>query len=529
GPSEATVYATFKDLTRSTRISIGRPVLNTRVYILDKHKNFVPPGVPGEAYISGTCVGIGYIHRIALTKEKFMPDPFVPGQIMYRTGDMCLLNSQWDIEMLGRLDNQVKIHGLRIELGEIETALQSYPKISEAVVKDFGENTDKYLAAYYTSSQPVDHAALREYLGHKLPHYMIPSYFIAKERLPLLPNGKIDRNALLEPAATLLHMVPGKRVPLTKKERTMRRIWTKILGVKNIGPDDNFFALGGSSLDVIRVQAAILQYDWRIRTQDFYDLQTLRAVCNAIDQVPKNQGGEQGPEARKNVAVNRADKPLGGVKLDRVLLTGATGYLGVHILHELITAYDSSVYCLVRDNKHIESTQRLKQTLAFYFGAERSERLTKNIRLVQGDVSSRYLGIQKKEWEALGKSVSAVIHCAALTSHIGRAELFTQVNVTGTENVVAFCEQAGASLMHVSTMSVSGTRYTDDPGKNGTFSEDCYYIGQNYLDNEYVKTKFLAEGAVLDAIDRGLDARIFRVGNLTCRYEDAKFQINPHA
>jgi thioester reductase-like protein len=183
----------------------------------------------------------------------------------------------------------------------------------------------------------------------------------------------------------------------------------------------------------------------------------------------------------------------------------------------------------VRDNKHIESTQRLQQTLAFYFGAERSERLMQSIRLVQGDVSSRYLGIHKKEWEALGKSVSTVIHCAALTSHIGRAELFTQVNVTGTENVVAFCEQAGASLMHVSTISVSGTRYADDPGKNGIFSEDCYYIGQNYLDNEYVKTKFLAEGAVLDAISRGLDARIFRVGNLTCRYEDAKFQINPHA
>ncbi len=530
GPTEATVYCTVKDLTKSSRITIGHPILNMRMYVLDKHQNFVPPGVPGEGYISGIGVSVGYIHREKLTKERFLPDPFVPGDIMYRTGDVCRLNSSGDLEMLGRVDYQVKIHGHRIELGEIETTIRSFPNIVESVVKDFGANTDKYLAAYFTASQPVDLSELREHLGKQLPAYMIPSRLIEVDNIPLTSNGKIDRKALPEPSIEdVVHTSSQTHVPLTKNERIMRRIWSKILGVKNIGPDDNFFALGGSSLDVIRVQAAILQYDWRIRTQDFYDLQTLRAVCNAIGQVPKNQGGEQGPEARKNVAVNRADKPLGGVKLDRVLLTGATGYLGVHILHELITAYDSTVYCLVRDNKHIESTQRLKQTLAFYFGAERSERLTKNIRLVQGDVSSRYLGIQKKEWEALGKSVSAVIHCAALTSHIGRAELFTQVNVTGTENVVAFCEQAGASLMHVSTISVSGTRYTDDPGKNGTFSEDCYYIGQNYLDNEYVKTKFMAEGAVLDAIDRGLDARIFRVGNLTCRYEDAKFQINPHA
>ena len=309
----------------------------------------------------------------------------------------------------------------------------------------------------------------------------------------------------------------------------MRRVWSKILGVKNIGPDDNFFAMGGSSLDIIRVQAAILQYDWTIRTQDFYDLQTLRAVCSAIGQVPKPLNGEEGLEAKKNVRVNHGNGLIKGVRLDNVLLTGATGFLGVHLLHELIAAHGSTVYCLVRDNKHIDSMQRLQQTLAFYFGAERSERLMQSIRLVQGDVSSRYLGMHRRDWEALGKSVSTVVHCAALTSHIGRTELFTQVNVTGTANIVAFSEQAKASLLHVSTLSVSGTRYTDDPAKSGAFSEDCYYIGQNYMDNEYVKTKFLAEGLVLDAVDRGLDARIFRVGNLTARYADAKFQINPHA
>ncbi|MFZ5975269.1 MAG: non-ribosomal peptide synthetase, partial [Bacillota bacterium] len=514
-----------------SRITIGRPILNMRMYVLDEHQNFVPPGVTGEGYISGIGVGMGYINRETLTKEKFLPDPFVEGDVMYRTGDVCMLNASGELEMLGRVDYQVKIHGHRIELGEIEATIRSFPNIVEAVVKDYGANTDKYLAAYFSATRQVCLSELREYLGKKLPAYMIPSRLLEVDSIPLTANGKIDRKALPEPSREdVVHASSKAHEPLTKNERIMRRIWSRILGVKGIGPDDDFFALGGSSLDVIRVQAAVLQYNWAIRTQDFYNLKTLRAISSAIDPAAtEKRTGAKAPEARRNAPVGHAPGPLPGLNLSNVLLTGVTGFLGAHILYELVAAHASEVTCVVRDTRHIDCAQRLQQTLAFYFGAGQADMLMRSIKIVKGDVSSRYFGMQRKEWEALSRSVSAVVHCAALTSHIGHAELFTKVNVTGTANVLAFCEQANTPLIHISTVSVSGMHYAENPRKNGVFTEDDYYIGQNYTDNEYVRSKFLAEGLVVDAMDRGLDARIFRVGNLTCRYRDAKYQINPDA
>lgn len=533
GPSEATVYTTFKDLTASARVSIGRPVYNTRFYVLDSYQNPLPVGVPGEGYVSGICVGTGYIHRETLTAEKFLPDPFAPGQTMYRTGDLCMLNAAGDYEMLGRLDYQVKLHGLRIELEEIEACMRAYPDVHEAVVKDFGANADKYLCGYFTASQAVEIPMLRHHLEQKLPAYMVPSFLIPLDAMPLTPNGKIDRKALREPARENARQTAANNRPvrLTPRERTMRRIWSRILGVKNIGPEDSFFALGGTSLDVIRVQAAALQYNWAIRTQDFYDLQTLRAICAAMDSAAPAAVPEPNRdlESLRNVPIKAPETPLKPVPLQKVLLTGVTGFLGAHILHELINGHDAAVYCLVRDPRHVASRRRLKQTLSFYFGDEQAAGLMQRLRVVQGDITAQNLGIAPKDLETLCPGITAVIHCAALTSHIGHAELFSKVNVGGTANVTAFCEKAGASLLHISTVSVSGARFAGEETRSGTFTEENYYIGQDYTDNEYRRSKFLAEGLVLDAIERGLDARIFRIGNLTGRFSDAKYQINPEA
>jgi len=204
-----------------------------------------------------------------------------------------------------------------------------------------------------------------------------------------------------------------------------------------------------------------------------------------------------------------------------VLLTGVTGFLGAHILHQLINGYGAAVYCLVRDTRHVASLRRLKQTLSFYFGDDQAAGLMQRLRVVQGDITAENLGISPKDLETLCPGVTAVVHCAALTSHIGHAELFSKVNVGGTANVTAFCEKAGASLLHISTVSVSGTRFAGEEKRSGTFTEENYYIGQDYADNEYRRSKF--------PIERGLDARIFRIGNLTGRFSDAKYQINPEA
>ncbi len=525
GPTETTVYSSFKDLTKASQITIGKPIANTRIYVLDKYKRPVPVGVLGEAYISGAGVSIGYINRDELNRKTFIPDPYWPGHMMYKTGDVCAFLEDGDLIMCGRVDHQVKIRGLRIELGEIEAALRSVKGVEEAVVKDWGEGAEKYLCAYYQTDQDISLEIIREQLLKKLPLYMIPSYYVSMKELPTTLNGKVNRKLLLEPDKSLIKgKASAQTTQMSEKERMMARIWSRILRVKDVSPDDSFFALGGDSLGVIKVQAAVLQYGWSIRTQDFYDLQTLRKICARIN-------------TKTSAAVKHVSPVKGGTnpvpefqhlsqaKLDNVFITGATGYLGAYLLERLADVPDARIYCLVRGSSNEECRQRLRKVLTFYFGIETCAYIFGRISVIKGDAAEEGLGIDSDVRARLRK-IDTVIHCAALTDHVGQAELFERANVTATRNVTRFAERLGAALMHISTVSVSGTHYTAAPDRKGEFTEECYYVGQNYEDNEYAKSKFLAEGIVLDAIAKGLDARIYRVGVLTGTL-DGRFQMKP--
>jgi amino acid adenylation domain-containing protein/FkbM family methyltransferase len=258
GPSEATSYATLHPIDRwSGRIPpLGRPAGNTRMYVLDAHRELLPVGVPGELHVGGLGVSRGYLDRPGLTAERFLPDPFVetPGARMYRVGDIVRLLPDGQFEFLGRIDHQVKVRGFRIELGEIEEVLLGHPSISEAAVVVREETSgdkrgDKRIVAYLTApAGPVETSALRRLLAEKLPDSMIPSVFEFLDVLPKTPSGKIDRKSLPEPAARAR---PKAAVPRTEAERRIADIWREVLGVE---PDlhDNFFDLGGHSLLVLR-------------------------------------------------------------------------------------------------------------------------------------------------------------------------------------------------------------------------------------------------------------------------------------
>ncbi|MDP4147694.1 MAG: amino acid adenylation domain-containing protein, partial [Bacillota bacterium] len=204
GPTEATICATmYNSRNRNVYtgdISIGKPISNTRLYIVDKNNKLQPLGVPGELCISGEGLAIGYLNRPELTEEKFIANPYEPGEKMYKTGDLARWLPDGNIEFIGRMDHQVKIRGYRIELGEIESQLLKHEEIKEAVVID-REDTEgnKYLCAYVVSNKEITVTELREHLAKELPDYMIPAYFIQLENIPLTPNGKIDRKALPEP------------------------------------------------------------------------------------------------------------------------------------------------------------------------------------------------------------------------------------------------------------------------------------------------------------------------------------------
>ncbi|MDW6053303.1 bacitracin non-ribosomal peptide synthetase BacC [Bacillus paralicheniformis] len=261
GPTESTVYATYYFINeideKADTIPIGSPLANTSVLIMDEAGKLVPIGVPGELCIAGDGLSTGYLNREELTAEKFIPHPFIPGERLYKTGDLAKWLPDGNIEFIGRIDHQVKIRGFRIELGEIESRLEMHEDINETIVtvREDGENRS-YICAYITAKREISLDELKGFLGEKLPDYMIPAYFVNMDKLPLTKNGKVDRKALPEPDRTM-GAESEYEAPRNETEEKLAAIWRDILKVEKAGINDHFFELGGHSLKAAAMAARI--------------------------------------------------------------------------------------------------------------------------------------------------------------------------------------------------------------------------------------------------------------------------------
>jgi non-ribosomal peptide synthetase component F len=286
GPTEVTVYSTACYLGGAEAQAappIGRPLTNTRAYVLDADLRPVAPGVPGELYLAGVQLARGYLHRPGLTASRFVACPFgAPGERMYRTGDVARWNRTGEIEYLGRTDHQVKIRGFRIELGEIEAALARRPGVTDSVVVAVDGRLVAYVVpATGTAVSPDD---LRAHLARTLPDYMVPAAFVALDRMPLNANGKLDRAALPAPewgaAPETSHVEPR-----TETERTVAEIWAEVLGVERVGAQDNFFDLGGDSIGSMLITSRTrATFGVELTPRDVLRARTVASLADLVEE-----------------------------------------------------------------------------------------------------------------------------------------------------------------------------------------------------------------------------------------------------
>jgi len=261
-------------------IPIGTPVDNCKLYILDSDGELTPVGLTGEIFVAGVCVGGGYLYRPELTAEKFRESPFIKGEWMYRTGDLGRRMPDGNIEFVGRKDNQVKIRGYRVEPGEIENALQNHPEIDSAVVVARpAANGEKELIAYIVSRQRLVTTDIRAFLGMTLSDYMIPAYFVQLEKLPINPNGKVDRKNLPAPEGLMMATGVAYVAPRSEMEEKLVSIWQEVLGKEKVGVKDSFFELGGHSLKAMKLQQLLdKKLGIHLKIQDIYNHPTIEEM-----------------------------------------------------------------------------------------------------------------------------------------------------------------------------------------------------------------------------------------------------------
>ena len=537
GPTENTTFSCCFTIDKKYKssIPIGYPISGSTCYIVSPDNNIQPIGVPGELLVGGDGVARGYFNNLDLTNKKFINLNFSNTKL-YRTGDLVKWRNDGSIDFLGRIDNQVKIHGYRIELNEITTLLSEYPKIKEVYTTIQMINSEKTICSYFVANKQLNINDIFIYLKKYLPKFTVPKYIIQVDKLEKNQNGKIDKKLL----TTNFEHTNTKRIlsPTNKTEEIILETFKRVLNQKQISTDDNFFDIGGDSLLAMKLQLEFFKENLDITYADIFRNSTVKDLANLLLEEKKetyifdNNLTQYDSIIQNNTIEKLNETQIPYTPIGNILITGVTGFLGIHILDSFLKNETGIAYCLTRSKNNMNSVDRLKNTLHFYFQEKYDNYIGTRIKIVDGDITVKNLGMKSSIYEEIGNNVNTLIHSAALVKHFGNFEEFEKININGTKNIINFCKTFNTTLMHISTISVSGNNFAEgsfiENNIDGEilYSEKNFYVGQN-LDNLYVKSKFIAEKLILDSIkDNTLKAYILRMGNLTSRYSEGKFQQN---
>jgi amino acid adenylation domain-containing protein len=529
GPTECTIFTTTYPMKEfEQNAPIGKPLDNLRLYIVDKQLNRLPVGAVGELWVSGPQVSRGYLNRPEKTAETYLTNPFTTDakySRVYRTGDIVRYLSDGNIQFVGRRDGQVKIRGFRIELKEVEAVIREYPGIKDATVQAFDyENGGKFIAAYIVSDEQVDIKELNAFIGKQKPPYMIPAATMQIEAIPLNQNQKVNRKALPAPviqAADHEYVEPANEV-----ERQFCKIFSDILSLDKVSATDNFFEMGGTSLMVTKVIIEADKAGYHVIYGDVFTHPTPRMLAQFVSGEAPTEDSDVNITKFDYSGIdailqhNNIETFLKGERqqLGNVLLTGATGYLGIHVLRELIDSDATTITCMVRGKDQPSAEHRLKNLLFYYFEKSFKELFGTRLFVVNADVTQEI---------NVDSHIDTVFNCAANVKHFSKGTDIEDVNIGGAQRCVQFCLKTGARLVHISTTSVGEVWIIHKDGEQvPKLDERKLWFGQ-FLDNRYINSKFLAERAVLDAVaHHGLSAKVMRVGNLAPRSYDGEFQAN---
>ncbi|KTD43672.1 non-ribosomal peptide synthetase [Legionella quateirensis] len=528
GITETTVYTNYKFVTQQDidkgRDNIGWPLEEFSMCVLDHNNEWCPVGIVGEICIGGRGLSRGYLYRDDLTKEKFFPDPYASylglpeGALLYRTGDLGRWMEDGSIEYLGRKDFQIKLRGFRIELGEIEAALGSFDGITHTVVLLKGVGDSAYLAAYYTTKPGVaiENNALMAHLKSFLPDYMVPKIVTELPSFPMTVNGKIDRNVLNQ-----RHDIPTSTqaiIPLRSQlEHEIAAIWAGILKVPLdvIGSSSNFFELGGNSLLVVKMLTQLnnkLKMDFLLgrfiaaptiatlsaQTDTHYDTtKDVREFCDRLDN---------DRVLAENIRPLKETNP-NILNPKNILITGVTGFLGAHMLFELLNTTEAQIYCLIRASSKEEALHRIVMKQKHYkLVPAHSNRIIP----VLGDLNQPQLGLSEHDFEFLAKEIDSIMHVGAWVHHIYDYSLLYHSNVQSVKEALKLAVSVKNKALHfVSTLAagvISPVKRL--PG----LSPDSIEAQLSF--NGYLTTKWVAEQLLKEANERGIVAHVYRPGNI---------------
>lgn len=513
GPTEAAVGITRHAVSAADHtaasVPIGVPEWNSRCLVLDERLKPVPVGVAGELYLGGIQLARGYHGAPGPTAARFVADPLHSGQRMYRTGDLVRWNRDGTLDYLGRTDFQVKIRGHRIELGEIEAALLADATVGQAAVavkqSDAGDRLIGYIVA--APGATVDPDAVRRDVSRVLPGYMVPSAVLALDAFPVNTSGKLDRAALPQPVFTA-RTDPDPVGPL---ERAIADVFADVLAVSPIGVGDDFFELGGSSLLAFTLHRRLSE---RLRRD--VPMSAILAAPTVGGLAARLSGSDE-PTAvtPEHDAVLEPEIGIGACTpahtgpVREVLLTGATGFLGVHILQALLDRTQARVWCLVRADDAEDGLDRIRAALSYYRlpGTAATER----IAVVAGDLTAPRLGLDPADYDRLADGVEAIYHNGARVNHIDPYERLRQSNVEGTRELLRLATARRVKPVHF--VSTIGAAVAAKP-KSAVVAETVRLRADEVPANGYLASKWVAEELVRQAGERGVPIAIYRPGTI---------------